>query len=328
MKILITGSEGFIGYNLMKALFKKYDVVGIDTPRKNIETQFRRIKEIDLGIFDVNGGRLVPSLSKSIEITKKNKFELENLFDNEKFDTVIHLAANAGVRDSYIFPLDYAENNLIATAIIADLCERYKVRNLIFSSSSSVYGTNLPPFDDENDYPEPLSIYGAHKRMCEVLLKSYANSNLIKYITCLRFFTVYGPWGRPEMAIAKFTSNIMRGEPINVFGQGDMERNWTYIDDIIDGIIEAIENPFKYEIINLGNNKTTNLMDMVQLLEKEIGKKAIIDFKAMQKGDIRYTEADLEKAKALLGFEPKISIEEGIKKYVDWYKTIGEKSGI
>ncbi len=310
MKILVTGGAGFIGSHLILELIKKnYEVVCVDNLNEyyDPELKLNRLKQFqDKIIFE------------KVDISDFDA--MEALFKKYKFDKIAHLAAQAGVRYSLTHPQVYTKTNYLGTSYIFDLANRYGVKDIVFASTSSVYGESLEmPFIEEERADRPISMYAATKRGCEILAASYAHIHKLN-ITCLRFFTVYGPFGRPDMALFKFTENIIAGKPIDVYNNGDMQRDFTYVSDIVDGFVEALEKPLGYEIINLGHGQPVHLKKFIEIIEKELGKKATINFMPMQPGDVPATYANTSKARKLLGFKPKTGVEEGVFNFVRWYK--------
>jgi len=250
-----------------------------------------------------------------------NKEKLESAFDNFKPNKVVNLAAQAGVRYSIENPYAYLNSNLIGFINIIEMCRHKKVEGLIYASSSSVYGGNKKiPFSVEDRVDNPISLYAATKKSNELIANSYSHLYGLN-TTGLRYFTVYGPWGRPDMAMYIFTKKIMNKEPIPVFNNGDMKRDFTFIDDIVAGTKAAIDKNFQCEVFNLGNNSTEKLMDMINIIEEELNEKAIIDYKAMQPGDVKQSFADIDKSKKLLNYSPSTSIKNGIPKFINWYKS-------
>ena len=246
--------------------------------------------------------------------------ELNKIFEDFKPQKVVNLAAQAGVRYSLENPQPYIKSNLVGFMNILECCRHYDIEGLIYASSSSVYGGNEKiPFSVVDRVDRPISIYGVTKKSNELMAYSYSHLFGL-HITGLRFFTVYGPWGRPDMVMYIFADKILKGEPISVFNHGKMERDFTYIDDIIAGLRIAIEKNYPCEIFNLGNNNSENLMTMVRLIESEIGKKAEIQFEGMQAGDLKRTFADIEHSKQKLNYNPTTRIVEGIPKFIDWFK--------
>ena len=312
-KILITGAAGFIGYHLSRSLLKDGAIIlGIDNLNNYYDTglkeqRLKRLKGFKNFTF------------KKIDLIDEKK--LNNALLNFNPSIVIHLAAQAGVRYSIENPRAYLDSNLIGFHNIIEQCRRCKIEKLIYASSSSIYGLNEKiPFsvNDKTDYP--VSLYGATKKSNELVAHAYSHLYGLKTIG-LRFFTVYGPWGRPDMAYFSFTKKIIEGRKIEVFNHGNMQRDFTYIDDIVNGIRNAIEKDFNFEIFNLGNSKSEDLMTMIRIIEKELNINAKIVFKDMQAGDVFKTYADIKKSSKMLGFKPKVSLQVGLKRTIDWYKS-------
>jgi len=312
LKILVTGCAGFIGSHVAEALLLRGDtVIGID----NINDYYDPAKK-----------------EKNLEILKKHKKfvfykedirnydNLKRIFIRENPDKVVHLAARAGVRASIQNPLLYQEVNIRGTLNLLELAKNSKAKSFVFASSSSVYGNQeKTPFSEDDDVSTPISPYAATKRAGELLCYTYHHIYNTS-ITCLRFFTVYGPRGRPDMAPYKFTKLIIEGKPVPRYGDGTTKRDYTYITDIVKGVIAAIDKELSFEIINLGNNKPVMLNDFIRVIEEATHRKAIIKEMPMQPGDVNITYADIRKAQRLLGYQPETSIEEGMKKFVEWYE--------
>ena len=332
--ILVTGAAGFIGYALVLKLLKNGEsVIGIDNLNDYYDVQLKksRLKIIDKFAKKNNRNWTFIQLSLEDESSLKN---LNKIYSPNK---IIHLAAQAGVRYSMINPKSYISSNLDSFFNILELCRHNKVSNFIFASSSSVYGlsTNTPFYEDDN-CDHPISLYAATKKSNEVLAHSYSHLYDIPTIG-LRFFTVYGPYGRPDMAPMIFADAILKSKPLKLFNNGDMYRDFTYIDDIIQGIYGCVYKPANqdkdfnfsnpkssksfapFKLFNIGNSKQVYIKDFVNLLECEFNKKAIIEFKPIQPGDVKYTFADCSKIKQWTGYESRISISEGIKKFAKWY---------
>jgi UDP-glucuronate 4-epimerase len=253
----------------------------------------------------------------------RNPEHLQETLRKDQIDLVVHLAARAGVRPSISDPLLYQDVNIRGTIVLLESCKAYGIKNFIFASSSSVYGENQRvPFTEEDLDIQPISPYGATKRAGELLCYSYHHLYGMN-IACLRFFTAYGPRQRPEMAIHKFTRLIDRGEKIPIYGDGSSRRDYTYIDDLIDGILAVIRYHKGFEIYNLGESQTTSLKELIRLIEKAIDKKANIETLEPQAGDVSVTYADITKAKRMLKYQPGVKMEEGIKRFVDWYRAQG-----
>jgi len=311
-KILVTGGAGFIGSHLCDRLLSiGKEVLCIDNLNSYYSPQ-RKVKNIQ---HNFNKAKFT-----FITIDIKKKDHLERVFQRHKISKIVHLAARAGVRPSIEKPLWYRDTNVSGTLNLLELAKKYDVKQFIFASSSSVYGNNKKiPFSEEDIVDQPISPYAASKKAGELFCYTY--SHLCNFnVTCLRFFTVYGPRGRPDMIPILYPTNISKGKPIKMFGDGTTKRDYTYVSDIIDGIIAALKKPFKFEIINLGNNKPVQLKYFISLVEKNLKKKAKINKLPIPPGDVDLTFADITKAKKLLNYTPKVSIEEGIKKTIEWFK--------
>ena len=316
MKILVTGGAGFIGSNLTRQLLLKNEkVICIDNFNDYYDVEF---KEENVKEFLEN---------KNYKLYRTdicNFKKLEKIFSENKIDAVIHLAARAGVRPSIEEPVLYNEVNVMGTVNLLELAKRYNVKNFVSASSSSVYGNNKKvPFSETDNVDFPISPYAATKKAGELACYTYHDLYDLN-IACLRFFTVYGPCGRPDMAPYIFTKLISEGEKINMYGDGTTSRDYTYIDDIVSGIISVIDyvenNKNVYEIFNLGNSNTVKLKEFISIVENLVGKKAIINKMPMQPGDVERTFADISKAKKLLGYDPKTKFEDGMAEFVQWYK--------
>ncbi len=310
MKILVTGGAGFIGSALSLRLSNEgHEVIVLDNFNDYYDVSLKRARQRSLlkGVTVLEG-----------DITDE-KF-LNEIFTKYQFEVVCHLAAQAGVRYSVENPSVYIDTNVRGTQLLLETMRQHNVMRMIFASSSSVYGnTTQVPFSENAPADLPVSLYAATKRAGELLAHTYV-SLYGMHITCLRFFTVYGPWGRPDMALFKFSELIQKGKPIDVYNEGKLQRDFTYIDDIVDGFNSAIERPHGYEIINLGNGSPVALLNFIKLLEKEFGVTAQKNMFPMQEGDVFETYANTNKANALLGYEPKVTLEEGVRRFVSWYK--------
>lgn len=332
MKLLLTGTAGFIGYSLTKKLIESnpdIQIVGLDNINDYYELSLKYGRLANLG-FDksdiVYGKKIVSSLSKNssfIQLNLEDKAGIDKLFAEEKFDIVCNLAAQAGVRYSIENPYTYIESNIVGFINILEACRHNPVRHLVYASSSSVYGINdKVPFSEENKVDSPVSLYAASKKSNELMAHAY--SNLYKIPTTgLRFFTVYGPWGRPDMAPFLFTKAIVNNEPIKIFNNGNMLRDFTYIDDIVDGVIKTLthipQTEIPYKIYNIGNSKPIKLMDFISEIEQALNKEAQKVFMPMQPGDVYQTYADTSNLENDVNFKPDTPIREGVKSFVDWY---------
>ena len=312
MKLLITGAAGFIGYHLCKSLLEEdHQILGIDNLNEYYDKNLK-----------INRLKILKSYNnfefKKVDIS--NRVETAASFNSFKPDKVINLAAQAGVRYSFKNPYAYIDSNIVGFINIIELCCQNGVSGLIYASSSSVYGSNIKlPFSENDMTDNPISLYGASKKSNELIARAYSNSFGLN-TTGLRYFTVYGPWGRPDMAYFLFTKKIFSNETITVFNNGKMKRDFTFIDDIILGTKSAIKKNFKCEVFNLGNNKNEELMKLIYLIEEELSKKAKIKFMPIQSGDVIDTFADIKKSNAKLNNIPKTSLKEGISIFIKWYK--------
>lgn len=329
-KILVTGCAGFIGYHLCKRLLlKKHDLLGVDNLSNyyDISLKKSRLNEIKKITEKYN---LKWKFNK-LDLINKN--DVDNLFNQFKPEIVIHLAAQAGVRFSINHPEEYINSNLIGFFNVIENCRNHFIKNFLFASSSSVYGdSSKVPFSESNNVDCPVSLYGATKKSNELIAYSYSHLYKLPSIG-MRFFTVYGPWGRPDMAPMLFTKAILSGSSLKVFNNGQNKRDFTYIDDIIEAIDRLIEKGIKsnqtefskqevpYQIFNIGNNKPINILKFIETLEEEIGIKAKKDFIPMQLGDVKETFADTNKIEKFLGFKPNTDLNNGIKLFIKWYKS-------
>jgi UDP-glucuronate 4-epimerase len=311
VKILVTGAAGFIGYHLCKSLLDDdYEVLGIDNINDYYDPKIKYARLDQLISYN-------NFTFQKIDIADRES--LTKVFTDFKPNKVVNLAAQAGVRYSIENPYAYLDANLTGFLNIIECCRHHETKGLIYASSSSVYGANMKiPFSIEDKTSQPTSLYGATKKANELMASSYSHLYGL-HTTGLRFFTVYGPWGRPDMALYIFTEKILKGEPIPVFNHGQMKRDFTYIDDIITGTRAAIGKNYPCEVFNLGNHKSENLMDMIQLIEKNIGKKSKINFLPMQPGDVPESFAEIEPSIEKLGYQPTTDISEGIPRFIEWY---------
>lgn len=309
--VLVTGGSGFIGSNLCeKLLALNYNVINLDN-FNDYYSPLIKIKNIKNALTNTN--------YKVIDGDIQDKNLLTSIFNLNSIDIIIHLAALAGVRRSLNNPLEYIDVDIKGTVNLLECARKYNIRKFIFASSSSVYGQNFLPFKETDTVVSQISPYAAAKQSGELFCKTYNNLYGVP-IVCLRFFTVYGPRQRPEMAIYNFTSRISEGRVISIFGNGTSSRDYTFIDDILDGIIGSMNLNCNFEIFNLGNSHPTNIEYLVNLIEENLGKKALIDYTLTQPGDVTHTFADISKAQKLLNYTPKISIEKGIEEFIKWFK--------
>lgn len=336
-KILVTGAAGFIGFHVSKKLIDLgFEVYGIDNLNAYYDVRLKldRLKELGIDIQselfmrqqEVKSGSNEKFRFSQMDLVDEHR--LDNLFLKEKFDAVINLAAQAGVRYSIENPKAYIQANVVGFMNILEACRSNQIKHLIYASSSSVYGNQQKvPFSEKDRVDHPISLYAATKKSNELMAHVYSHLYGLK-TTGLRFFTVYGPWGRPDMAPFLFTKAILSETPIKVFNNGDLMRDFTYIEDIVKGIIEVLitdkiqEN---YNIYNIGNNTPVKLLDFIQAVELACNKKAQLDFYPMQDGDVYQTFADIEDLKAVTGYIPKVKINEGIQEFVNWYKAYFKK---
>jgi UDP-glucuronate 4-epimerase len=329
MKILISGVAGFIGFHLAKKLLSQgHTIVGIDNLNTYYEVQLKidRLKElgIEIKLEELPIKKVVKKDDFSFhQIDLTDEESLNELFSTNEIDLVINLAAQAGVRYSIENPKAYINSNVVGFINILEFCKKYNIKELIYASSSSVYGnSDKSPFEEIDHVDNPISIYAATKKSNELMAHVYSHLFGIKTIG-LRFFTVYGPWGRPDMAPFLFTKAILNNEPINVFNNGDLMRDFTFIDDVVEGIesvINKIDNFEKYEICNIGNNKPVALKDFIEAVETSCGNDAIKVMCPMQEGDVYKTYASIDKLNTLTGYSPDTNIREGMQKFVTWYK--------
>jgi UDP-glucuronate 4-epimerase len=335
MNILVTGAAGFIGFHLTRRLIAEgYHVIGIDNMNDYYDVQLKRDR---LKLLEGN------TQFDFHPIDLSDREALYQLFEKKAIPIVINLAAQAGVRYSLSNPHSYVTSNLVGFVNLLEACRHYSVDHLIYASSSSVYGANVTtPFSTKDSVDHPVSLYAATKKANELMAHTYSHLFQIP-TTGLRFFTVYGPWGRPDMAYYSFTKDIIEENPIKVFNNGDMRRDFTYIDDIVEGIVRLLDKPPKcnsdwdrfnpdpsssyapYKVYNIGNHNPVKLMDFINVLEKLIGKKAKMEFLPMQPGDVKETYADITDLHKDVGFYPSTSIEEGLANFVKWYKLYSNR---
>ena len=333
MKILVTGAAGFIGFHLTQRLLGRGDkVVGIDSINDYYDVNLKYARLAECGIAEADAaisGKRVHSDKYPqytfIRLALEEREALQELFTTEKFDIVVNLAAQAGVRYSIENPYAYIDSNIVGFTNILECVRLNNVAHLVYASSSSVYGDNTKtPFSEEDRVDNPASLYAATKRANELMASVYAKLYGIP-VTGLRFFTVYGPWGRPDMAPMLFSKAIISGETIKVFNNGELSRDFTYIDDIIEGVVRVIDTVPQggnlAEIYNIGCGSPMPLMEFISTLEEALGKKANIEMTPMQKGDVYTTYADTTKLECNMGYKPHVTLREGVSKFVEWYKS-------
>ena len=345
MKYLVTGTAGFIGsYTAERLLARGDEVVGLDNINDyyDVSLKFSRLKKTGIDPSNIIYGEITKSSRHEnynfIKMNLEDRQGIEGLFKKEGFDMVCHLAAQAGVRYSITNPHAYIDSNIVGFQNILEACRNNTIKHLAYASSSSVYGLNGNyPFSTHDNVDHPVSLYAATKKANELMAHTYSHLYGVP-TTGLRFFTVYGPWGRPDMALFIFTKAILEGMPIEVFNYGDMKRDFTYVDDIVTGVVKVLDNPPKgnpdwngkdpdpscsvspYRIYNIGNNSPVSLMDFIDAIEKSIGKKAKKNFLPMQPGDVPATWADVNDLVKDLGYAPGVDVREGVQKFVEWYR--------
>jgi len=332
MKILVTGAAGFIGFHTcLKLVNQGHDVYGIDNINDYYDPKlkFDRLKELGFNqtetkLFknEVQSAKFNSLRFSRIDLVDHES--IDDIFKQEQFELVCNLAAQAGVRYSIENPKAYIDSNISGFLNILEGCRNHKVKHLVYASSSSVYGENKKvPFETTDNVDHPISLYAATKKSNELMAHTYGHLYGFK-TTGLRFFTVYGPWGRPDMAYYLFAEAISKNKPIKVFNNGEMERDFTYIDDIVNGVTKIIEKNIDsrehYKIYNIGNNKTESLQNFIATIEKAMGKKAIKEMYPMQQGDVPRTFADIDKLIDDIGYKPSTSINNGLEKFINWYK--------
>jgi UDP-glucuronate 4-epimerase len=350
-RVLVTGAAGFIGFHLVKSLVNNGDyVIGYDNINDYYDVNLKYGRLLECGIIKerIKEGELIPSLTYNnysfIKADLEDSILLNKIFAESDFDYVINLAAQPGVRYSLENPQAYIQSNVVGFLNILEACRHFKIQHLVYASSSSVYGMNEKiPFSTSDNVDHPVSLYAATKKSNELMAHTYSHLYNIP-TTGLRFFTVYGPWGRPDMALFLFTKAILDGEAIKVFNDGQLERDFTYIDDIVNGIIPVISNPAKgegdwsgynpdpskskapYKLYNIGNSSPVKLLDFIEAVESSIGIEAKKEFLPMQPGDVYKTWADCSGLEKDFAYDSKTDIETGVKAFVNWYKRFYEKT--
>lgn len=346
MKLLVTGTAGFIGFHLTNRLLKEgHEVVGLDCINDyyDVNLKFARLAQAGISKESIAYNRLVSSNTnpryRFIQMKLEDRENLNILFREAQFNGVCNLAAQAGVRYSLTNPYAYIDSNIVGFINILEACRHNGIKHLVYASSSSVYGLNESiPFSEKDNVDHPISLYAASKKSNELMAHTYSHLFGLP-TTGLRFFTVYGPWGRPDMALFIFTKAIMEGKPIQVFNNGEMERDFTYVDDIVEGIFRILtseppkgnpqwngmnpdpsSSPAPYKIYNIGNSRPVKLMDFIHAIEDHLGKKATIEFLPMQAGDVRKTWASVDGLNQVFDYKPQIQMLEGINKFIHWYR--------
>jgi UDP-glucuronate 4-epimerase len=328
MRVLVTGAAGFIGFHLCDKLLKLgHEVVGLDNINGYYDIKLKMARLNELGIQDVYEHKLSQSSLyderfQFVKISLEDQIHLPQLFQKFEFDAVCNLAAQAGVRYSIEDPMVYVESNIVGFLNLLECMRNFNVKKLVFASSSSVYGNSKNvPFSTKDKVEEPISLYAASKKTNELMAHTYSHLFGIQTIG-LRFFTVYGPWGRPDMAMFLFTDAIFNKKPIKVFNQGELYRDFTYIDDIVNGVVQTIlqENKKQYEIYNIGNGNPVKLTDFIDAIEEETNLKFTREMYPMQPGDVERTWADTTEFEKEYNYKPNIEVSEGIKEFVSWYK--------
>jgi len=311
MKVLVTGVAGFIGMHCARRLLERGDeVAGIDnlSPYYSVQLKKDRLKQLEHPKFSFS------------QIDIANADSLQKIFGTTKPRAVLHLAAQAGVRYSLENPGAYIQTNLVGFANLLECCRRHPPGHLVYASSSSVYGANPQlPWSEKQSVDHPVSLYAATKKSNELLAHAYCHLFGLNS-TGLRYFTVYGPWGRPDMSAFLFAQAIVQGKPIQVFNHGDMQRDFTYIDDIVEGTLRVLDRPARYAVYNIGNHQPVGLLDYIAALERAFGKKAKLEMKPMQPGDVKATYADTSALRAAVGFAPSTPLETGLARFAQWYK--------
>ena len=309
MKVLVTGVAGFIGMHCAQRLAARGDeVVGLDnlSPYYSVQLKRDRLKQLPIRFH---------------ELDIANASDLKKIFEEAKPEAVLHLAAQPGVRYSLENPAVYVETNLVGFANLLECCRRHPPRHLVFASSSSVYGANTElPWSESQNVDHPVSLYAATKKSNELMAHVYSHLFGL-HTTALRYFTVYGPWGRPDMSPMLFARAILEEKPIQVFNHGDMQRDFTYVDDIVEGTLRVLDRPQRYAVYNIGNHQPVALLDYIAELERALGKKARLEMKPMQPGDVKATYADTTALARAVGFAPETPLETGLARFAEWFKS-------
>ena len=311
MKILVTGAAGFIGMHCARRLLERgEEVIGIDnlSPYYSVKLKEDRLAQLEHPRF------------RSVRLDIAEEKPLLALFQQHKPEAVLHLAAQAGVRHSLTNPQAYIQANVVGFANVLECCRRHPPRHLVYASSSSVYGSNAVPWSESQNVDHPVSLYAATKKANELMAHAYSHVHRLK-TTGLRYFTVYGPWGRPDMSAMLFAQAIVQGKPIEVFNHGDMQRDFTYIDDIVEGTLRVLDQPAPCAIYNIGNHQPVGLLDYIAALERAFGAKAKLEMKPMQPGDVKATYADTTALAKAVGFAPSTPLDVGLARFAGWFKS-------
>jgi UDP-glucuronate 4-epimerase len=312
LKVVLTGAAGFIGMHCAERLLARGDrVVGIDnlSPYYSVQLKKDRLARLKHAQFSFH------------ELDIADAAAVQRIFEAERPDAVLHLAAQAGVRYSLENPGAYVQTNLVGFASVLDACRAQPPRHLVFASSSSVYGSNTKlPWSESDKVDHPVSLYAATKKSNELCAHAYSHLFGL-HTTGLRYFTVYGPWGRPDMSAFLFARAIVDGKPIQVFNHGDMQRDFTYVDDIVEGTLRVLDKPSRYAIYNIGNHSPVPLLEYIAILERALGRKAQLEMKPMQPGDVKATYADTKALQQAVGFAPSTPLETGLRRFAEWFKS-------
>ena len=335
MKILVTGTAGFIGFHLAKRLIAEgYETIGLDNINDyyDVRLKYTRLKETGISQSDVTYEKMLQSNTftnyRFIKLNLEDRSSLEALFAEEKFDYVVNLAAQAGVRYSIENPHTYIDSNIVGFINILECCRHNAIKHLVYASSSSVYGnSDHVPFSENDRVDYPISLYAASKKANELMAHTYSHLYHLP-TTGLRFFTVYGPYGRPDMALFLFAQAISEGKPIKVFNNGDLSRDFTYIDDIVEGMVRVMSHipntnnlqPY-YQLFNIGHSQPVQLMDFIRTIETALKQKALLEMYPMQQGDVKTTYADTSDLEKAVNYKPQTTIQEGIKHFTAWWKS-------
>ncbi|WP_114749053.1 NAD-dependent epimerase [Pleomorphovibrio marinus] len=344
MKVLITGTAGFIGMHLAERLLNRGDeVIGIDSLNDyyDVNLKLARLEKTGIPKTQIQKGKVIQSQKfpkyQFVQLNLEDKKSLTDLFERERFDKVVNLAAQAGVRYSLTNPDAYIQANIVGFINVLEACRKYEIKHLAYASSSSVYGSNVKmPFSTSDSVDHPVSLYAASKKSNELMAHTYSHLFGLP-TTGLRFFTVYGPWGRPDMALFLFTKAIKENKPIDVFNYGKMKRDFTYIDDIVEGVVRVLDHPptptpdldnsvmdpslsrAPYKVFNIGNSSPVELMDFIVAIEEALGKEALKNLMEIQPGDVPATHADTTPLENELGYRPSTPVKTGVKKFIEWY---------